>query len=145
MLTNIDGNAPVTCSKSLLINATPAQVWAVLTAINQWPNWQSGIKQARLNGPLQAGSTFVWQTGGATIRSTLHTVEPYSQLGWTGKTMGLYAIHNWHLEAVGDQTQVAVEESMAGLLATVFKKTFNKTLADGMQHWLAQLKQACEQ
>ncbi|WP_286011410.1 hypothetical protein [Methylovulum psychrotolerans] len=40
MLTNIDGNAPVTCSKSLLINATPAQVWAVLTAINQWPDWQ---------------------------------------------------------------------------------------------------------
>ncbi|MDD5271448.1 MAG: SRPBCC family protein [Methylovulum sp.] len=142
---NINDNGPVTCSDSILINATPEHVWAILTDIGQWANWQNDIKQATLNGPLQAGTSFVWKTGGVTIHSTLHSVEPYSHLGWTGKTMGLYAIHNWSLAEINGQTQVSVAESMEGWLATVFKKAFNKSLATAMRRWLELLKQTCEQ
>lgn len=137
-------NAPVKASKSIIINARPDRVWAVLTNINRWATWQTDISQPQLNGPLQPGSTFDWKTGGLSIHSTLHTVTPNHQFGWTGKAFGAYAIHNWILTEVPGGTQVSVDETMQGFLVGLFKTSFNKNLATGMQRWLDLLKTESE-
>jgi hypothetical protein len=141
---SINHSAPVKCSKTIVINASSEKVWAVMTNINNWANWQTEISHATLNGPLQPASTFTWKTGGAKINSTLHTVEPFKNFGWTGKTFGMYAIHNWTLSEINGQTQVLVNESMEGFLASLLKKSFNKNLEKGMQNWLDLLKTTCE-
>ncbi len=141
----INQNAPVKCSKSILINARPDKVWAVMTNIDHWADWQSDISKPKLNGKLAPNSTFDWKTGGVRIHSTLHTVEPFSHFGWTGKTMGMFAIHNWTLIEKNGQIQVTVDESMEGFLASLLKKSFNKNLERDMQHWLDLLKKECEQ
>ncbi|WP_194972588.1 SRPBCC family protein [Aquiflexum lacus] len=84
------------------------------------------------------------KTGGAKIHSMLHTVEPCKNFGWTGKTFGMFAIHNWTLTELNGQTIVSVDESMKGLLAKLLKRSFNKNLEKGMQNWLDLLKQECE-
>ena len=117
---------------------------AVLTNIDNWATWQTDISKPVLNGPLQPGTTFDWKTGGVGIHSTLHTVAPNSQLGWTGKTFGMYAVHNWTLTSTDGGTLVTVDETMEGLLASVFKTAFNRNLATGMQHWLELLKAEAE-
>jgi len=137
-------NAPVKCSKRIIINARPERVWAVLTNIDGWAAWQTDISKPRLNGALHPGTTFDWKTGGAGIHSTLHTVQPNRSLGWTGKTFGMYAVHNWTLTEVAGGTEVSVDETMEGLLASLFKGSFNKNLASGMQHWLDLLKSESE-
>lgn len=142
---NINKQAPVICKQSITINASSRSVWEVLTGIDHWPDWQTDIDKAKLNGPLQPDTNFHWKTGGARIHSTLHTVKPDNQFGWTGKTFGLFAIHNWRLTELEDKTKVEVEESMEGLLAKLFKKNFNKNLEKGMKNWLELLKQECEQ
>lgn len=136
--------APVKCSKIILINAPAKKVWSVLTDINNWGNWQSEITQPQLNGPLQEGTQFVWKTGGANIHSTLHTVSPYEAFGWTGNTFGMHAVHNWSLSGQNGATLVTVNESMQGILARIFKKSFNKNLERGMAHWLDALKRMRE-
>ena len=141
----INQNAPVKCSKSISIKASPEKVWAVMTNIDQWATWQSDISKPKLNGALAVNTTFDWKTGGVNIHSTLHTVEPFSRFGWTGKTMGMFAIHNWTLSEKNGQTLVVVDESMQGFLAGLLKKSFNKNLARDMQHWLDLLKKECEQ
>ena len=141
---SINTIAPVTCHKSMLINAPSAKVWDVISNINNWALWQTDIKKASLNGNLQINAPFTWKTGGAIIHSKLHTVNLNQQLGWTGKTFGMYAIHNWTLSEMDGQTQVLVEESMEGWLAAMFKKTFNKNLEEGMIRWLELLKKECE-
>jgi hypothetical protein len=141
---NINDNAPVKCSKTISINASHEKVWAVMTNIDQWANWQTDISKPKLTGQLKPDSTFDWKTGGAKIHSTLHTVDPFRNLGWTGKTFGMYAIHNWTLTEVNGQTKVSVNESMEGFLARLFKKSFNKNLERDMQNWLELLKEECE-
>ena len=141
---SINNNAPVKCSKQITINATPQKVWGVLTAIDQWSIWQTDITKPMLNGPLRANTTFTWKTGGAKINSTLHTVEPYSHFGWTGKTFGMQAIHNWTITEENGHILVTVNESMQGLPAMLFKKSFNKSLQQGMLRWLELLKKECE-
>ena len=142
---SINEQAPVKSKQSLVINASPERIWQLLTAISEWSQWQQLITRVRTSGPVQAGTVFNWTTGGAAITSTVHTMQPHTSFGWTGKTFGLFAIHNWTLKRQSaDSTLVTVEESMEGWLASLFKKTFNKNLAKGMAFWLTALKAAAE-
>ena len=141
---SINDNAPVTCSKNIAIHAERSKVWALLTHIDNWPGWQTEIIKAKLNGELRPDTTFVWKTGGTKILSTLHTVNPEKEFGWTGKTFGMYAIHNWTLTEQNGITTVIVHESMEGFLASLFKKSFNKNLEKGMIFWLERLKKNAE-
>lgn len=137
--------APVHATRRIHIQARPEKVWAVLTDINAWATWQTDVRKPQLHAPLQPGTPFTWTTGGAGIRSTLHTVEPALSFGWTGKTFGMYAVHNWQLRATADGgTEVVVDETMEGWLARVFKASFNRNLATGMQRWLQLLKDEAE-
>jgi uncharacterized protein YndB with AHSA1/START domain len=141
---NINNNAPVKCTKTIIIKVSGEKVWNVLTDINNWSTWQSDIGQAKLNGELEPEATFKWKTGGVKILSTLHTVEPFYSFGWTGKTFGMFAIHNWSLVETNGHTEVTVDESMEGILTKLFKKSFNKNLEIGMENWLNLLKIECE-
>lgn len=141
---SINNNAPVKCSKTITINTTSEKVWQVMTNIDNWATWQTEISNPKLNGTLKSGTTFDWKTGGAKIHSTLHTVEPFNQFGWTGKTFGMFAIHNWSLAEKEGKTTVSVDESMEGFLTKLLKKSFNKNLEKGMQTWLDLLKKECE-
>jgi uncharacterized protein YndB with AHSA1/START domain len=141
---NINENAPVKCSKAIVINATADKVWKVLTDINRWSQWQTEISESKIYGPTVPNTVFNWKTGGAKIQSQIHTVNPFRQFGWTGKAMGMYAIHNWELSEENGTTIVTVEESMEGLVARLLKKSINKNLLKGMIVWLELLKKESE-
>jgi uncharacterized protein YndB with AHSA1/START domain len=140
----INNEAPVKCSKTITIHANSEKVWAVITNINSWANWQTDITEPKLNGELKPETTFDWKTGGAKIHSTLHSVNPFKNFGWTGTSFGLFAIHNWTLTENKGETTVMVDESMEGFFATLFKKAFNRNLEKGMLNWLSLLKKECE-
>jgi len=144
IMKSINSNSPVKCSKSITIQASKEKVWEILTDINNWAAWQTDISNPKLNGNLAPETTFTWKTGGAKIHSKLHTVQPFTYFGWTGKTFGVFAIHNWSLSETNGQTKVTVDESMEGFLAKVFKNAFNKNLEKGMISWLELLKKECE-
>ena len=137
-------HAPVKCCRSILINSDCKKVWEVLTDINKWSRWQSDISDSNLNGELKAGSKFIWRSGGVKIHSTLHIVEPFTEIGWTGKAPGTFAIHNWTLIEQEGKTNVTADESLEGLVPKFFKKSFSKNLEKGMQSWLELLKKECE-
>lgn len=141
---NINHNAPVKCSKTVTVNAGKEKVWAVLTDISNWPTWQTDISKSVLHGDLKPGRTFNWKSGGANILSTIHTAEPFSYFGWTGKSLGMFAVHNWTMREEDGRTTVLVEESMEGFIARLLRKSLNGSLEKGMQNWLSLLKQECE-
>lgn len=140
----INHSAPVVCKKRIFIQAPVNKVWSMLTDIDHWADWQKDITKSKLHVTLQPGSTFDWKSNGVTIHSTIKIVEINHEIGWTGKSMGLYAIHNWMLRESNGQTEVIVEESMQGLLASLFSNMFNKNLERGLTNWLDFLKKECE-
>src|SRR5580704_7898045 len=56
----IQENAAVKASSEITIHASPENVWHLLTDIDNWPKWQSTISAAKINGPLESGTAFVW-------------------------------------------------------------------------------------
>lgn len=141
---SINNNAPVKFTKVISINAPKETIWNVLTDINNWYKWQKDISSSELNGKLKPNTTFDWKSGGVKIHSTLHTVDSSNMIGWTGKAIGVYAIHNWTITEVNGVTQVKVEESMEGFLVKLFRKSFQKKLEEGLTTWLDLLKKECE-
>lgn len=113
---NIDTNAPVFARKEIVIHAPVEKVWELQTDIENWKRWQPDITSAKLEGALEAGTIFRWKAKGLNIVSTLHTVIPLKQIGWTGLSLGMFAIHNWMFEARGKTTLVVTEESLSGWL-----------------------------
>lgn len=141
---SINNDAPVKYSKSISINASIDTVWLVLTDINNWSSWQTDIQKPKLNGEMKSKSTFEWKTGGVKIHSTLQKVDPNKQFGWTGKSLGIYAVHNWILSHNENSTTIKVEESMEGFMAKLMKKSLNKKLEKSLQLWLDLLKEESE-
>jgi hypothetical protein len=95
----VNQKAPVVVSEQIDVDAEPGTVWQVIPAIGAWPSWNPAVRSASLNGPLAAGTTFRWKSGPGTITSTLQQVDRPHVLAWTGKTLGIKAIHVYRLEA----------------------------------------------
>lgn len=137
---SINQNAPVKTKQTITIVAPVEKVYAVFSDIDNWKSWQKDITSSKLNGPFQSGTTYDWKTGGLFIHSTLHTVEPFKAVGWSGKAFGAFAIHNWTFTTQNGYTTVTVEESMEGWLVSLMKNKFQSGLGPATLRWLMYLK-----
>jgi uncharacterized protein YndB with AHSA1/START domain len=142
--TGINTRAPVVGASEIEISAPPEAVWAVLTELERWPSWNSDVKSMMVQGPLAPGSVFRWKAGPGTIESTIDRVEPPRLIAWTGMTLGIKAIHFWHLEPRGSGTFVRTEESYEGLVTRLFRRPIQKTLDRALDDGLRSLKAEVE-
>jgi carbon monoxide dehydrogenase subunit G len=140
----INRRAPATAEGEIEIAATPEVVWDVISDVEQWPTWNNDVKSATLTGPLSIGSVFRWKSGLASLTSTLRVVDPPRELGWTGTSMSIRAIHVFRFEPRDGGTLAHSEESWEGFLASLFKGYSRKALDKAIQSVLAALKAEAE-
>lgn len=136
--------APLHFRHEVVIDATPEQVWAVLADMERWNTWNTDVAYLTLNGELKAGTQFIWKEKGATPTSYLQSVVPNQQLGWTGKAMGMSAIHIFTLIPQQGGTLVVQEESLEGWTVSLLKPIIRKIGNSGMIHWNNALKKQVE-
>lgn len=141
---DIDKTAPAIGRAETVIAAPIAAVWARLSDIADWPDWNSGVDWMSACVPLEPGATFEWRAGGMTIRSRLQAVEAPYLLGWTGSALFISARHVCRLTDLGAATRVTRAESFRGAYARALpahaRRQIDKALAQG----LGDLKAVCE-
>jgi uncharacterized membrane protein len=140
----VNEDAPVRSEGVIEISAPTEAVWGILTQIEGWPTWQSEVTSSEVHGGLEEGVEFNWKAGGIRFASKVHTIVEKRMLGWTGRTFGAFAIHNWTLEESSGSTTVRVEESLEGFLPSLFRKRFQKILDVGVKKNLEDLRSASE-
>jgi uncharacterized protein YndB with AHSA1/START domain len=140
----INHQAPATAQGEIHIAADPQTVWAVISAIDEWPTWNADIKSARLEGPTAPGSVFRWKAGTSSLVSTLQVVDRPREIGWTGRTLGIRAVHVFRFEPKDGGTLARSDESWEGLIASLFKGYSRTTLDRGIRSILALLKTEAE-
>jgi hypothetical protein len=142
--TKVDERAPVVAASEIEIAAPPEAVWEVLTKFENWPTWNRDVKSMSVEGPVAEGTIFRWRAGPGTITSTIGRVEPPRLIGWSGKTLGIRAIHYWWLEPRDGKTFVRTEESYEGLVARLFRgrlqKVLDQALSDGLRYLKADVE-----
>jgi uncharacterized protein YndB with AHSA1/START domain len=137
---DIDRDAPATAEGELQIAAPPETVWAVMTDLSSWPTWNHDVKSMTFEGQLEPGSVFRWKSGSASLVSTLQSVDPPREIGWTGISMGIHAVHVFHFEPNDGGTRARSAESFRGLIPSVLKKYSRKVLQRGIGGILGSLK-----
>jgi uncharacterized membrane protein len=140
----INVNAPVKSKSQMEINAPVDSVWKILTDIPNWTNWQKEVTETVVHGEIKEGTQFDWKAGSLSFKSKIHTSIPKSMFGWTGKTIGTMAIHNWFFETRDNRTFIKVEESLQGFLPWLLSGYFQKNLDSGVKKNLEELKSAAE-
>lgn len=140
----INEQAPVQSKGRVEISAPISTVWKILTGIDKWPGWQKSVTKTTIHGEIKEAAQFEWKSDGLSFKSRVHTMVPESKFGWTGTTLGAYAIHNWFFESNGNKTIVRVEESLQGVFPRLFKNYFQKNLDSGILKNMNELKAASE-
>jgi uncharacterized protein YndB with AHSA1/START domain len=137
---DIDRTAPATAEGELEIGAPPEIVWAVLADLSGWPAWNADVKSMSVEGPIQPGTTFRWRSGSASLVSTLQTLDEPREIGWTGVTMGIHAVHVFRFEPRDGGTLARSAESFRGFIPRVLRGYSRKVLQRGIDGILASLK-----
>lgn len=139
----VQDDAPVKASAEITIHASPEKVWSILSGIRDWPKWQSSVSAVQVNGPLAAGTVFVWTNGSTKIASRIALAEPGRRIAWTGTAFDAHAVHVWTLEALPDgSTRVMTSESMDGfMLGRLYS---SEDLRESLTGWVAALKSRSE-
>jgi hypothetical protein len=141
---DIDRGAPATAEGRIDIGAAPDVVWSVLADLSAWPSWNPDVKTMTVDGPVEAGTTFRWKAGSASLTSTLRSVDPPREIGWTGTTMGIKAVHVFTLEPSDGGTRASSAESFRGLIPSIFTGYSRKVIQRGIDDILARLKVEAE-
>jgi uncharacterized protein YndB with AHSA1/START domain len=142
----IGDDAPVVSSAEAEIDAPIEAVWNLLTAIERWPTWNPDVKSASLDGLAAEGATFRWKAGPSTISSTVIRLDAPRLIAWTGKTLGIRAVHVWRLQSTNGRTLARTEESYEGFLPRVLRRPLqrmlDRTLADGVHHLMVEAERS---
>jgi len=136
----VDSSARCFSKEEIMISSPIENVFKILSDINNWAAWQSSVAKAQIVGPMGPGVKFKWKAGGLKINSKLHTVNPNSEIGWTGRIWWIKAVHNWTLTNYNNETKVIVKESLKGLGSSMMQKSLN----EGMKRNLLELKKKAE-
>jgi len=136
--------APAYTRQEAHINAPIQIVWSTLTDLKKWPEWNESVKEMRFQGQVAAGAEFRWKAGGMRISSRIEQITSPFVIVWSGRTMGIRAIHAWTFAEEKNGTQARTEESFEGVLVWLFARQMRKTLANALHQGLDALKREAE-
>lgn len=140
-----------TISTSIIINATPAKVWAVLTSFDSYPEWNPFI--TFISGRAEAGKKITVHieppgAAGMTLKPTVLAFATNREFRWKGKLIvrGLFdGEHSFTLTDHGNGTTTLTQsERFTGILIPLFTKLIDVNTVNGFRLMNEQLKLQAE-
>ncbi|MEJ2005689.1 MAG: SRPBCC family protein [Cyclobacteriaceae bacterium] len=137
---DINQQTPAYYCVETYIDVPPAKVYDVVSSLDEWKNWQTGVRMIRSCDNLQEGSSFKWNNSGMQITSAITETEPGKCICWKSRAMWIKATISWEFEPEKEGCRVVYEQSIEG-----FGSGFMKTvLSNSMETTLLELKKYCE-
>ena len=135
----------------IVIHATPAKVWSILTNFDNYPNWNPFIKS--INGEVLVGNKITArieppEAKGMTFKPKILCYETNKELKWIGHLLfaGLFdGEHKFELIDNGDGTTTFRQsEKFRGILVPLFKKMLDNNTKKGFEAMNRKLKELAE-
>ncbi|SDL25503.1 SRPBCC family protein [Siphonobacter aquaeclarae] len=109
--------------------ASAAQLWRLMAAVDQWADWDPTIESARLSGPFATGSRFKLRPkGGPAVTIRLEEVREGAYFRDCTRFPGarMYGEH-WY-EPVADGLKITVTMTMRGPLGFLWNRLVMKDI-----------------
>jgi hypothetical protein len=121
-----------TMSATIQIDAPPMAVWAVLTGLGSYPDWNPLFREA--SGQVAVGSRItlrsVHPASGRmmTVRPKITVADPGRELRWVSSLPGIISgEHSFTLTAAGVGTRLVQSETFRGLLVPFSARTLARS------------------
>ncbi|KIH77108.1 Polyketide cyclase / dehydrase and lipid transport [Geoalkalibacter ferrihydriticus] len=84
VMMTVTGQTEFTREDEVLLATSPAEVWTVLSAVEQWPQWWPGFEAAKVTPALQPGARLDLSLKGdpGSKPAIVETVVPGRKLSW---------------------------------------------------------------
>jgi uncharacterized protein YndB with AHSA1/START domain len=142
--TDVDRNAPVLAHHQIDIDAPLERVWRLHTDVAVWPQWQTEITAARIDGAFEPGTSFDWTSYGFSVTSTIYDMEERARVLWGGTSGGITGIHEWLFAETPSGVHVETRESFGGEPVEADVASMQSMLDASLAAWLGHLKVAAE-
>jgi hypothetical protein len=123
-----------TVSATVQIDARPEAVWAILTDLARYPEWNPLFREA--SGQVAVGNRIVLRSvhpaNGRlmTVKPKITVAEPGAELRWASSLPGIMSgEHHFTLTPADSGTKVEQSETFRGLLTVLGGKTFTNAEA----------------
>jgi hypothetical protein len=133
----------------VIINATPAAIWQVLTDVERWPTWTPTVLDVQPLAPnghgLKVGARY--RVTQPKLRPAVYEVTecaPHQAFTWIRKAPGATMIADHRLSPFSSGTEVELSFSTEGLLGSILGSMYSKRIADYIRTEARSLKQHCE-
>ncbi|NML39818.1 polyketide cyclase [Chitinophaga sp. G-6-1-13] len=113
---------------------TQAQIWKLISDIDNWKSWDTGVTSSQLHGRFETGQHFTLQPqGGPKVRIQLEEVRAneYFRDLTRFPLAKMYGEH-WY-EVTPEGLKLTVTMTMKGLLAPLWNKIVMKNIVAGME------------
>ena len=114
-------------SSSVVINATPEKVFALVDNLEEWPQWIPSITRIEKlsDGPLKEGSQIrVTAKSGVTVKLLMTITEfvPGQRGVMQGKVLGVRMTRYYTFESVEGGTKLTAGGEVSGILAFLIRR-----------------------
>jgi hypothetical protein len=124
----------ITVSATIQIDAAPEAVWAVLTDLGRYPEWNPLFRQA--SGQVAVGNRITLRSAHPangrlmTVKPKITVADPGAELRWVSSLPGIMSgEHRFALTPAHGGTRVEQSETFRGLLTAFSNKTFTRAEA----------------
>lgn len=126
----------------IIINASPTQVWEVLTDFDQYDSWNPFIDY--IKGDIAVGNTIMIKLDGMKFKPTVLAYNTNTEFRWIG-TLGFKGLfdgeHKFELIDNGDGTTTFIQsEKFNGILVGLFSKKLDTDTLEQFQSMNEALK-----
>jgi hypothetical protein len=118
-----------TASATIGIEAPPMAVWAILSDLSRYPEWNPLFREA--SGEITVGNRITLRSAHpatgrmVTVQPRIIAAEPGVELRWAASLPGIMSgEHSFSLSPVSGGTRLVQSESFRGLLVPFSGKTF---------------------
>jgi uncharacterized membrane protein len=134
-----------TYESSVVVRATPQQVFAVYADAESWPRWDPDLESATRRGPFAVGSTGeIKPREGPRTKIRISRIDRDLRFDAEAKLPMCIMRFEHIVEAVGVNTRVTHRVVLEGPLKAVYAKLIGKKLAEGIPRTMAGLKSFLE-
>lgn len=133
---------------TIIINASPEKIWAILTNFKDYPNWNPFIKSITHTKKLAVGNKIKVVLDGMTFKPKVRAYDANHEFRWLGHLLipGLFdGEHRFHLIDNSDGTTTFIQsEVFKGILVPLFNKKLNTDTKTGFEAMNEKLKELAE-
>ena len=131
--TSVDASAPVLAHHEIDIQAPVDSVWAIHVDVNGWTSWNPDMTSAHLEGVLEPGVSFDWESYGFPVTSTVYEVDRHHRRA----RVALFT-------PTPGGTHVTTNESFSGEPVRADAAGMQSLLDSSLVAWLGHLKETVE-